>query len=237
MPRRAKSPARSPSAEKATTAKTTRHAKAAKPTTTTTKLRNATPPTPTKKTNAKHDDTSKLPSIDERTKRLVRLSKARPGLLALYSASCWSYTVVGAWYWHIMRRMPAAFHTTAFMPGYAFALLLIVQGAVSYMNDAVCTLGIETKMGRSFWLTVDRLLAWALAINTVGTALTWPHAGSADMRATVSHALVVSLVLTYPTSKFCEVTGRMAHFVFLHSLWHYVPCCLAAVWLTLNATF
>ena len=148
---------------------------------------------------------SALPSLQVRTTRLQKLQATHPRVVKTYCASCWAYTAVGMWYLIIMPKMPKPFHTTFLMPGYLFGLLLILQGAASYMNDAVATLGFPTTMGRHFWTIADRCLAWALTINTVGTALfTWPHAGDADSRRLVSLALIFSICITYPTSKTLE---------------------------------
>eukprot|EP00326_Haptolina_ericina_P035041 CAMPEP_0181246156 /NCGR_PEP_ID=MMETSP1096-20121128/43852_1 /TAXON_ID=156174 ORGANISM="Chrysochromulina ericina, Strain CCMP281" /NCGR_SAMPLE_ID=MMETSP1096 /ASSEMBLY_ACC=CAM_ASM_000453 /LENGTH=124 /DNA_ID=CAMNT_0023342971 /DNA_START=124 /DNA_END=498 /DNA_ORIENTATION=- len=115
------------------------------------------------------------------------------------------------------------------MSGTAFGALLVVQGVVSYVNDAVVTMGKHVAPSRTFWTIADRCLAWLLMITTVSMAITWPSCG--ERASLVSAALVAVCAVSYPCSKYCEIRGFMRPFLVWHSIWHYVPNILAVTWI------
>ena len=114
----------------------------------------------------------------------------------------------------------------------------ILKNTVSnYVNNedpVIATLGRPLSPGRNFWTWGDRLCAWTLMLTTFACVLTWPSAGPGDPRNYVSAALALTCIVAYPSSKTCEVTGRMESFLYWHSVWHYMPCALAIVWFYLS---
>jgi len=175
-----------------------------------------------------------------RTRALQKLEKTMPARVGLYCASCWAYTLTGVWYLWAMPAMPPVCQSSAFMSGYMFGALLILQGFFSYMNDAVCTLGKDGYFSWATWEMMDRFLAWTLMINTVGTARLWGQGDSAGgegahtARLMVSCALVASCAISYPTSKAYELLGKMPQFLLWHSIWHIVPNVFAVLWMALH---
>ena len=175
-----------------------------------------------------------LPSLEFRTHALAKLEVQRPRLVGLYAMSCWAYSVTGLFYLSCLPRLPDGFATTPLMGGVAFGCLLTVQGALSYCNDALVTLGRPLWPNRTFWVTCDRLCAWTLMLTTFGCVATWPAAGPGDVRNYISAALAITCIVAYPSSKTCEVTGRMTSFLVWHSVWHYIPNVLAIAWIGMS---
>lgn len=174
-----------------------------------------------------------LATLEYRTSTLQKLQRTRPQLVSIYALSCWMYSVTGVWYLCVLPKLQPGQQTTALMSGHAFGLLLILQGASSYANDALVTLGKHVYPGRLFWTIADRCLAWLLMITTVANVFTWPACGLFAQRVSVT--LVVVCVFSYPSSKFCEIRGWMEPFLVCHSIWHYVPNILAIIWIGMCA--
>lgn len=187
-----------------------------------------------------------------RTRLLQKLSHTMPLRLSLYKSSCWAYSLTGLYLLLSLPSMPPLCHQSGMLPSWAFGGLLVVQGFLSYMNDAVCTLGRPTYFGWPFWEAADRFLAWVLMLNTVLTARLWGEVGSgggaeeggpaagnptagrmADARLAVSAALVCSCAVCYPVSKGYELMGKMPQFLLWHSAWHLVPNLLAILWMSM----
>ena len=195
----------------------------------------ATPISPTKEKATVFLGGKPLPTVEQRTKWLQMIEKKRPKLVGFYALSCWMYSVTGLFYLYVLPKLQPGYETTPLMSGTLFGCLLTLQGALSYANDGLVTLGRPLKPNRMFWVISDRLCAWTLMLTTFGCVATWPSAGPGDARNYVSAALAVTCIIAYPSSKTCEVTGRMMSFLIWHSIWHYVPCALAIVWIGMGA--
>lgn len=184
------------------------------------KLRRRLPPVP-------------VASMSERKRRLGVLELSRPRLVLTYRLSCFMYSAVGLVYLWSLPALPPTFRSTAMMSGPAFGTCLLVQGGLSFINDALCTFGIGVPGPRVLWLVADRVVASTLTANAVGTAQLWSRSTQSRAPPELAVALVLSFGLYLP-SKYSEITGRMPSFLAFHSLWHYVPCSLAALWILLS---
>ena len=172
-----------------------------------------------------------LPSVQERTRRLKVLQAFTPVLVYLYKLSCLAYCASGGFYLWRLPHLPPAYRSTPLCSGPLMALLLILQGCCSFTHDALYTFGRRSFLGLPLgpWLSwADRALATTLTFNAVGLALTWPPGHTA-----IAAAMVASLLLTFPTSRYYELTGDMQPFLVWHSLWHYLPNLFAILWLGL----
>jgi hypothetical protein len=169
-----------------------------------------------------------LATLEYRTATLQKLEVSHPTLVQTYKLSCLSYSVSGLWYLYCLHFLSPALCTTPVMSGTAFGALLVVQGVVSYVNDAVVTMGKHVAPSRTFWTIADRCLAWLLMITTVSMAITWPSCG--ERASLVSAALVAVCAVSYPCSKYCEcVATRGSRISHLHP---HLPACRCACPLT-----
>ena len=80
----------------------------------------------------------------------------------------------------------------------------------------------------------DRAMASTLTANPCVTARRWAASEQCVAPPALALALVCSFSL-YGPSKLCEITGSMHAFLLAHSLWHYVPCSLASLWIIATA--
>jgi len=173
-------------------------------------------------------------TMEWRQRQLVAFETTRPALVFVYRASCWAYSLVGITYAVCLPRLPSDFQNTAIMSGRAFAACLVIQGVLSFVNDAICTFGYQMPGPRELWLIADRLVATSLTVNAIATARVWGASDQSGAPKELAIALVLSFAFFIP-SRFSEITGRMQSFLFFHSCWHCLPCVFASSWIILSA--
>ena len=171
-----------------------------------------------------------IASDQHRMQTLWQLERSRPRLVGLYRASCWMYSLLGIIYWGTLPYLPPDFQQTALMGGKPFAVCLLLQGLLSYINDALCTFGHSPPGPPKMWNVFDRTMAITLTAVSVLTSGAWASSTQGRAPSWLGSALCCSFLFFLP-SRVCEISGRMTAFLILHSLWHYLPCAFAALWM------
>ena len=175
-------------------------------------------------------------TMQQRLAGLRRLETTAPGLCRMYFMSCWAYSVTGLCLVLCQDAMPPLCRSTGLTSLRTYGLMLMLQGPVSYANDAVATFGYPVPGGNQQLIVyLDRAVAWANVVNMVGAVLTFPNHGGehAGLRLVVGIMLLAVCAVAYPTSKSYEISGQMRGFLAWHSVWHYVPNALALIWVSL----
>ena len=150
-----------------------------------------------------------LATLEYRTQTLVKLSRQRPLLVRFYALSSWSYSVTGIFYLACYHRLQPAYQTTPVISGFAFGIMLCLQGLCSHCNDAVTTLGYELWPHRLLYLYCDRLSAATLLITAYTLAAGgWPSSGASDPRYPIGLALAAT----------CTITATCATYRFTESM-------------------
>ena len=186
-----------------------------------------------------------VPTRAERVARLRTLESTRPGLVRVYRLSCFAYSLTGVIYYWNLGVLPDELRATFLMNGEAFCACLVIQGFLSYINDALGTFDLPTPplLSRQTWNYLDRVVASTLTANAVTTALQWTqstaNAGIPDHANPLARHAALAMCFSFVSfapSRFCEISGRMVPFLVWHSVWHYAPNLFAVTWLTQTAS-
>ena len=137
-----------------------------------------------------------IATMPYRLGQLVLLELTHPTLVALYKLSCFAYSFTGVLYWSLLPYLPTDFCTTSLMSSRLFAACLVAQGALSFINDAVCTFGYGPRLpiSRGFWLAADRCCACSLTLNSIITAMAWSTSDQGNAPRVLVYALVFSFI-------------------------------------------
>ena len=184
-----------------------------------------------------------VPTRAKRVAMLGQLVHTHPGIVFAYRLSCFCYSLTGVIYYFNLSKLPDELRATFLMSGDAFCAFLVVQGGLSYINDALGTFDLPTPplLSRRAWNVLDRTVASTLTANAIITALQWAQS-TASTQAPVGYSIAwlsaMAMCLSFVTflpSRLCEISGRMTSFLVWHSIWHYAPNVFAVAWLLQTA--
>ena len=169
-------------------------------------------------------------------REMQRVEVDRPILSAVYDASSWSYSLVGAVFLGSLRALPRRGQPLPGVPGRLYGVCLVLQGAISYCNDVHVMRGRSPKPSPAFGQAVvwgDRFLAASNFGFALCCARTWPLAGGAA-ELLLRSSLVGSCCLTFSSSVQSLENERYEDYMLWHSAWHIVPTTFALVWIALH---
>jgi hypothetical protein len=163
--------------------------------------------------------------------RAGRVIRERPALWYGYCGSCFMYTVVGVDLQVSSAALPPEIHNAAPVPLCVYALLLVLQGFMSFGADVYSSYIVYTPVLASGWshplITADRVMATTLSLLLIYMAAFLPQD---PVQRSIS-TLVVTGPACFAVARWHYVRKRWREYAFWKILWHLSFPCVSILWL------
>ena len=157
--------------------------------------------------------------------------RERPVLWYGYCASCFMYTLVGVDLQLSSAMLPEEIHGAAPVPLSVYALLLVLQGFMSFGADVYCSYILYTPVLRSGWahplVTADQVLATTLSLLLIYMAAFLPQD---EVQRSIS-TLVVTGPASFALARWHHNGKRWREYAFWKIVWHLSFPCVSFLWL------
>jgi hypothetical protein len=180
-----------------------------------------------------YEDAKENPAVSA-TREALRAGRAlreRPALWYGYCASCFMYTLVGVDLQVSSSALPAEIHNAAPVPLCVYAILLVLQGFMSFGADVYSSYILYTPVLPNGWshplITADRVMATTLSVLLVYMAAFLPQD---PVQRSIS-TLVVTGPASFAVARWHYTKKRWREYAFWKILWHLSFPCISILWL------
>merc|ERR1719235_2442380 len=181
----------------------------------------------------RYDDGKENPAVSATREalRAGRVIRERPALWYGYCASCFMYTLVGVDLEVSQDMLPEEIHNAAPVPLFVYAMLLVLQGFMSFGADVYSSYIVYKPLLPNGWshplITADRVLATTLSLLLLYMAAFLPQD---PVQRSIS-TLVVTGPASFAVARWHYVKKRWREYAFWKILWHLSFPCVSILWL------